>query len=151
MNSTQSLYNHVKGSSSTASKKRKVCEKVTEVSDFVRRNRKPFRDPKDAEADLFNAWLIEDAPAAQGSDCCVPVVYDPSTHEEDDTTENSDESLKEIMQATLKALGEIKERMTVIETQQHSLESSLAELQSQMSAMTKSISSIVALKQNESN
>ncbi|KAF9329360.1 hypothetical protein BG006_007554 [Podila minutissima] len=134
----QSLFNHVKGSSSTAVKKRKVCEKVVEVSNIVRKSRKPFRDTKDAESELFNAWPIDDAPTSQGSDCCVPVVYDPPT-QEDEATSGPDDSLKGVMLATLRAVEEIKERMSSLEIQQRAYEASLADLKCQMSIMAQAV------------
>jgi hypothetical protein len=141
----QSLFNHVKGSSSTAAKKRKVCEKVVEVSNIVRKSRKPFRDSEDVESGLLNAWPIEDAPSSQESDCCVPVVYDAPT--QDESTSCPDDSLKDMMLATLRALDEIKERMTSIENQQRSYEASLVDLKSQVSIMAQAVSSLI-LRQN---
>ncbi|KAF9149304.1 hypothetical protein BG015_008901 [Linnemannia schmuckeri] len=147
LNSTQSLFNHVKGSSDNAAKKRKVCEKVVEVSNIVRRSRKPFRDTKDVESELFNAWPIEDAPNSQGSDCCVPVVYDPLT-QEDEATPYPDDSLKDVMLATLRALDEIKERMASLESQQRSCEASLVDLKSQVSVMAQAVSSLITSRSN---
>ncbi|KAK3843809.1 MAG: hypothetical protein J3R72DRAFT_440012 [Linnemannia gamsii] len=147
LNSTQSLFNHVKGSSGNAAKKRKVCEKVVEVSSIVRSSRKPFRDTKDADSELFNAWPIEDAPTTQGSDCCVPVVYDHSA-QEDEATPGPDDSLKDVMLATLRALEEIKERMTSLELQQRSSEASLIDLKSQVSVMAQAVSSLITSRPN---
>ncbi|KAF9160366.1 hypothetical protein DFQ26_005566 [Actinomortierella ambigua] len=146
LNSMQSLFNHVKGSSSSAAKKRKVCEKVVEVSNIVRKSRKPFRDSKDAESELLNAWPIEDAPTSQESDCCVPVVYDPST--QDEATSCPDDSLKDTMLSALRALDEIKERMTALENQQRFYVESLNDLKSQVSIMAQAVSSLIASKPN---
>ncbi|KAG0013715.1 hypothetical protein BGZ81_000872 [Podila clonocystis] len=169
LSSTQSLFNHVKGSSSSAVKRRKVCEKIVEVSNSVRSSRKPFRDTTTAKdnkgtkdeaesPELFNAWPVEHAPAAQGSDCCVPVVYDPlqtTTADEAATpTPNSpsplraDNDVKDMMQAVLRGMDELKDRMTAMENQQRSYEASLVDLKSQMSIMTQAMSSLITSRSN---
>ncbi|KAF9272970.1 hypothetical protein BGZ68_001941, partial [Mortierella alpina] len=144
LSSTQSLFNHVKGSSDNATKKRRVCEKIVEVSHIVKKCRKPFRDTKDEELELFNAWPVEDAPSSRGSDCCVPVVYDPATTtQEDEVTFSPNESLKDMMLATLRALEEIKERITSLENQQQACETSLVDMKSEVSAVVQVVSSLV--------
>ncbi|KAG0341182.1 hypothetical protein BG004_006115 [Podila humilis] len=146
LNSTQSLFNHVKGSSGNATKKRKVCERIVEVSDIVRKSHKPFRETIDADSDLFNAWPVHDAPKSQGTDCCVPVVYDAVNQEDEATTPGPDDSLKDIMLATLSSLEEIKERMTSIENQQRASDASVVELRSQMSVLVQAVSAMIAAK-----
>ncbi|KAF9931131.1 hypothetical protein FBU30_010751 [Linnemannia zychae] len=169
LSSTQSLFNHVKGSSNTAAKRRRVCEKIAQVSSTVRASGKAFHDAntttatststKDPEAmELFNAWPVEHAPVAQGSNCCVPVVYDAlqaaPADEVGAPTPNSpsptyaDDSLKDMMQAILKGLDEIKERMNVLENQQRSQEASFTDLKSQMSIMSQAVSSLIVSRTN---
>ncbi|KAF9904130.1 hypothetical protein EC991_003007 [Linnemannia zychae] len=142
LSSTQSLFNHVKGSSDHAAKRRKVCEKVVEVSNSVRTSHKPLHDIKDMETEPVNAWPVNDAPASQESDCCVVVIYDPPAQDEEPAP-NTTDSLKDMMRATLTALGELSERISAIENRQRSHEESLVDLKSQVSVMTQAMASMI--------
>ncbi|KAF9972170.1 hypothetical protein BGZ73_004758 [Actinomortierella ambigua] len=148
LSSTQSLFNHVKGSTTAAAKRRRVCDQVVRISKIVQSTRKPFRESTDPESEVFNAWPVEDAPATQRSDCCVPVVYDPPAQEEEASVCNSDESLRDLMLATLKALEEVKERLAKLENHHQSHEASLVELKTQVSALAENVTSSIASRSN---
>ncbi|KAF9413188.1 hypothetical protein BGZ94_000815 [Podila epigama] len=100
LNSTQSLFNHVKGSSPTAVKHRRVCEKIVGASIAVQTTASPIGRIQDVITQEVNAWSCL---GMQDSSTAV-VIYDASMHDDNNIASESPDDPKDVLQEVLSAL-----------------------------------------------